>query len=162
MQKNIINNEKKWASGQKCNFEENGGFNIPMYLQELARHFALYFPFDFEKVREYHYDPDLCELIFITEDGHVGCYDDMENTIRYIFRDHTNISDSEYKKEFGRRLCKIMSNKLITQTDLSKMTGITQHMISKYVTGKSAPSIVNAIKIIKALDCLTDTLIIKF
>lgn len=133
-----------------------------MYLQEVAHRFSLYFPLDFERARKYWFDSDLRELMFITTDGRVGCYDDMENTICYIFRDHTNISDDEYKREFSRRLYKIMANKLITQYELSERTGISQGTISNYVSGKSTPSIVNTIKIIKVLNCLADTLIIKF
>lgn len=77
-------------------------------------------------------------------------------TIRKLPRDSNNMSEEEYRIEFSMRLKKIMYRKGWTQDDLSEATGITQAMISRYISRKATPSFYNVDKIAKALGCSTD------
>lgn len=54
--------------------------------------------------------------------------------------------------EFGKRIYKIVVDMGITQSDLSRMSGLGRDSISQYVRGKSAPTPVNLKKLAKALN----------
>lgn len=114
--------------------------------------FKIYFPDMAENVESWQ---DRCwfESIARFKDGSVWSYDRSEKTLRKLRSDTNNISEQECRKEFGYRLYKIMGLKGITQKQLSAMTGITQSMISNYITGKASPSFYNASKIAKAIGC---------
>lgn len=74
----------------------------------------------------------------------------------YDIRDNdkeTDINDEEWKKRFSKKMYDRMCVVHTTQEILSKETGISQTMISKYMTGKSIPSCLNAIKMARALKC---------
>ena len=83
-------------------------------------------------------------------------YDDLERTIRRLPADSMDLSVDEFKKEFGKRLYKIMQNKHITQDELCKKVGISQPALSNYVSGKTVPGFYVIDKIAKALDCSAD------
>lgn len=127
-------------------------YDIAKYIQR----FKLHYPLTASNVHEFYYDSDLDELIFISDDNSLWCYEDVNNTVHCISDNYKNISDDEYKKEFGRRLQKIMLKKRITQDDLTEKTGISQCTISKYVNGISVPSFINAVKIADALHYSVD------
>lgn len=128
---------------------------------QLLRNFSTYYPHEAERIIAYYYNDQIHELIFILDNDQVGYYDENENLIHYIFKDRNNISNDEYKKELGRRLSKLIWYKT-TQVELSRNTGITQHMISHYVTGRSVPSLFNIMKIANALNCSVDTFMFEF
>lgn len=123
--------------------------------------FSVYYPQEAERTIAYYYNKQIHELIFILDNDRVGYYDENENLVHYIFEDRNNISNNECKKEFGRRLSKLIWYKT-TQVELSRDTGITQPTISYYVTGRSAPSLHNIIKIANALDCPVDIFMFEF
>lgn len=125
---------------------------ITKYIQR----FKLYYPHLANNVHKFCYDPDLDELIFISDDNSLWCYEDKNNTIHCISDNYKDISDDKYKKEFGRRLQKIMLKKRITQDALTEKTGISQCRISNYINGISVPSFINAIKIADALHYSVD------
>ena len=127
-------------------------YDIAKYVQR----FKLHYPLTASNVHEFYYDSDLDELIFISDDNSLWCYEDTNNTVHCIFDNCKNVSDDEYRKEFGRRLKKIMLKERITQDDLTQKTGITQCAISKYVNGISVPSFTNAVKIADALHYSVD------
>ncbi len=108
-----------------------------------------------------YYDHYIHELIFILDDGTAGVYDDLDETSRRTFRNLPYISDDEFKREFGLRLSKIIWYKT-TQVDLSAMTGISQTMISHYITGKCIPSVTNVMKLADALECPIGTLTFEY
>lgn len=120
-----------------------------------VQRFKLHYPLTASNVHEFYYDPDLDELIFISDDS-LWCYEDINNTVHCIFDNCKNVRDDEYKKEFGRRLKKIMLKERITQDDLTEKTGISQCTISKYINGISVPSFTNAVKIANALHYSVD------
>ncbi len=54
--------------------------------------------------------------------------------------------------EFGKRVYKFVADMGITQSDLSRMSGLGRDSISQYIRGKSVPTPVNLRKLAKALD----------
>ena len=93
-------------------------------------------------------------------DGSCVLYDDLYKKWRYINCNNVEDDDYEdfYKKQFGISLKRLMWMKGITQTELSNMTGISNAVLSHYVNGKTCPSLFNADKISKALDCSIEEL----
>lgn len=67
-------------------------------------------------------------------------------------------NDEIMRREFGRRLKTLLELRGMTQNELSEETGISQVSISKYLNGKSDPSLLNVLKIARALDCSLDDL----
>lgn len=133
---------------------------ITASIAEIAKYvqrFKLHYPLLANHVHEFCYDPDLDELIFIVNnDESLWCYEDVNNAVHCISNNCKNVSDDEYRKEFGRRLKKIMLKEQVTQDELTEKTGITQCMISKYINGISVPSFTNAVKIANALHYSVD------
>jgi DNA-binding Xre family transcriptional regulator len=116
-----------------------------------------YFPRFVEQIVEYHiteYD----EIVAKLTDGRVVIYDDRLHTIRTLPSDCSNLSESEYRTEFGIRLRKMMHRRGITQEELSDMTNIARPIISNYINGKNTPGLYNVDKIVKALNCSIDDL----
>lgn len=128
---------------------------------QLLRNFSICYPKVTERITAHYYNDQIHEIIFILDNDRVGYYDENENIVHYIFKNRNDISNEEYKKEFSRRLSKLIWYKT-TQIELAKVSGITQHMISKYATGKSVPTLVNIIKLANALDCPIDMLMFEF
>ena len=117
----------------------------------------MYFPFLAKEAVEFK-DDGKFELIVKLKSGEVISYDDLEKTIRNLPGNSDCMTENECRTEFGIRLRNIMFRKGITQAELSSMTGITQTMISKYITGKTSPSFYNVDKIAKALRCSIEEL----
>lgn len=63
------------------------------------------------------------------------------------------LSYGEWQYKFASRLKKFMRAKQITQTELSKRTGLSRTAISSYLNGYSIPNAYNVYLIAKALDC---------
>ena len=60
---------------------------------------------------------------------------------------------------FKKRVKDIMQNKGLKQSDLAKMTGITEATISRYCNGRRTPNIKVLVKIAKILNVSTDYLL---
>lgn len=60
---------------------------------------------------------------------------------------------------FKKRVKDIMQNKGLKQSDLAKMTGITEATISRYCNGRRTPNIKALVKIAKILNVSTDYLL---
>ena len=59
---------------------------------------------------------------------------------------------------FGINLKRMMKSKNITQVELSKAIGITQPLLSIYITGKSKPNIYKAYAMAEYIGCSIDDL----
>lgn len=110
-----------------------------------------------DRVVEY-YNSGYMEITVRLNDGSVVLYDDLWDSITYLPPDSNNLSEEEFRLDFGRRLRKVMMLKRMTQTELTHMTGIPQYLISNYLNGKTMPSFYNIDKLAKALGCSTDEL----
>ena len=96
------------------------------------------------------------ELIVRVSGGAVYSYDNFHMTIRRLPADRDNMSENEFRNEFGRRLRARLDHNHISQGKLSEMTGISQVGISKYVNGTRTPSFYIVDRIAKALNCSSD------
>ena len=123
--------------------------------QNIYRNLQMYFPF---LVRDYAYvyQRGNNELIIRLKNGDFVSYDDVTKSIRNLPPDDRDMTEDECRREFGRRLYKIMANKGITQDELSARTGIHRTIISKYINGRHTPSFFAVDKIAKALGCSID------
>lgn len=66
------------------------------------------------------------------------------------------ITEEQERRELARRLQLLMDRNFMTQEELAERAGLTQAMISRYVSGRSVPNILTGRKIAKALGCTTD------
>lgn len=64
----------------------------------------------------------------------------------------------ESKNVFGKNLKAMMKSKHVTQEELAKEIGVTQTMFSRYITGKSNPTIYKAYGIAEYIGCSIDEL----
>lgn len=120
-------------------------FNYPMYANKVVD----------------WYRNNYGELVVKLDNGTILQYDMYNETLRELRPDDYEWSEREYRREFGRRLSRVMLHKRVTQIELSQRTGIAQTTISKYITGKATPSSYNFRKIIKALNCSVDYLMLR-
>lgn len=98
------------------------------------------------------------DLLIEYEDGSAIVYSDFDKTFRRLPNDPFNMTDSERRYEFGTRLRRKMFVKRISQLELSRRTGISNVMLSRYINGKSDPSYITVEKICNALGCDMDEL----
>ncbi len=120
-------------------------FNYPMYANKVVD----------------WYRNNYGELVVKLDNGTILQYDIYNETLRELRPDNYEWPEREYRREFGRRLSRVMLHKRVTQIELSQRTGIAQTTISKYITGKATPSSYNFRKIIKALNCSVDYLMLR-
>ena len=125
-------------------------------LDRLISNFKLRFPSVTQDVYKYDGTRYANELIVTFRDGSKILYNDFENTVRYLPTDSNNMSEKQFRREFGYRVKLIMLEKGITQDELSEKTGIAQETLSRYICGKNVPSFYKIDKIAKALDCSVD------
>ena len=74
---------------------------------------------------------------------------------------NNDIDDSQKirtRQEFGQRLYSLMMKNKMSQSDLSRASGMGRDSISKYVRGRSVPSPRNLQKLCDALDVDSDVL----
>lgn len=120
--------------------------------------FNEYFPYEAQNASEI-IDNGSWELLIKLKDGSRVLYDDIDKTITRLPQNSNNMTEEDFKIEFGKRLRKLMSRKRITQKQLSDRTGISQSLISLYMCGDKLPNFYKADKIAKALRCSMDDLV---
>lgn len=125
-------------------------------LNRLISNFELRFPSVTQDVYKYDGTRYANELIVTFRDGSKILYNDFENTVRNLPVDSGNMSEKQFRREFGYRVKRIMLEKGVTQDELSEKTGIAQETLSRYICGKNVPSFYKIDKIAKALDCSVD------
>lgn len=121
-------------------------------MNDILRNCEMYFPFltdDAVATIDIGYDELLIEL----NDGERYVYNNLERTIRRASTDRSNVTEEEFRREFGIRLRNIMVLKCLTQSELAERSDVSQVSISKYMSGKSTPSFYTLHKLSKALGC---------
>ena len=95
------------------------------------------------------------EFTFVLEDGNKYVYNFIDDKIRrcYVCDNYTDYTPKTWVIEFSFRMRKKMREQMLSQDDLSMITGISKVSVSKYMNGKSIPSVYNARLIAKALNC---------
>lgn len=120
---------------------------------DILDNFELYFPEIAKDAVGWH--PSGRNTITVRlRNGDSVLFDDIMKTSRHIRkRDDQSLTEDEWRYEFKSRLAQILRHRGISQERLSELTGITQAMISRYITGKSVPSAYTITKIAQALEC---------
>lgn len=118
-------------------------------MKQIFENAYMYFPmFCQDAIDIYENGP--FELILVMDDETRWSYYDFDNTIRKLPKG-PELTEEEYRYEFGIRLSDILYRLGISQGELSEMTGIGYVSISRYINGSATPSFSNASKIARAL-----------
>lgn len=124
-------------------------------MKQIFENAYMYFPmFCQDAIDIYENGP--FELILVMDDENRWSYCDFDNTIRKLPKG-PELTEEEYRYEFGVRLSDILYRRGISQGELSEMTGIGYVSISRYVNGLATPSFSNASRIARALHVSLDT-----
>lgn len=108
---------------------------------------------DIEKIEELN-DWD---ILIIFNDGRKVLYDKCTGYYKNISYDNINeLTEEQEKKEFAYKLRSLMRRNYITQDELAARVNSSQIMISRYVSGKTMPSLIMGRKIAKVLNCSMD------
>lgn len=70
-----------------------------------------------------------------------------------------DMTEKEWREDFGRNLASLMFEAGLTQNDLAEMTGVTQSDISRYISGDQIPNAITIVNLSYALSCDYDDLI---
>ena len=93
------------------------------------------------------------ELLIETRDGDRYIYDDLDKTFRKVSKDSNDVTEEEFRREFGYRLRTIMFRRGLTQDELSERSGVSRASISSYMRGKSSPTFYTLRKLARAMGC---------
>lgn len=122
----------------------------------LYREYSMYFPEYADNTLRSH-QVNRWDLIVSLIDGRRFLYNGLEHSIGEIPATE-DISEEQFRREFSRRLSRMLYERTMTQYDLSKLTGISAVSISKYISRKATPSFYNVRRIARALDCSVEEL----
>lgn len=126
-------------------------------MESYKRNLELYFPFIVRDAVEYELFSDYA-LIVTLVDGSKIFYDDDLHSMRTLPQNSNDLTEEQFKREFGQRLYRELLKRNISQLELAERTGIPQPQLSNYIRGKNIPSFYNIDKISKALGCKLDEL----
>lgn len=128
---------------------------IDSFTGMMLQNYKLHFPLDAGHI--VYYEPIGYDCLEIRLDSdEVIIFDNSTCSARRLPPDSDEMTEEQFKKEFGFRLRRILEHKGLTQMELSDATGIPQCHISGYINGKHTPSFYIMHKISKALRCSVD------
>lgn len=97
------------------------------------------------------------DLLITLKNGEQYIYELDSNYHRVaVYENIKKVTEEQERKRFGYALNKLMDRNFITQEELAERTGISQTMISHYITGRYIPNYITVVKIAKALNCSMD------
>lgn len=101
------------------------------------------------------------EIVLTTENGDKVIFSYTGETIRRLEAGTAidDISEEQMRGEFAARLCNRMAMSGVPRWHLSRITGISEVTLSKYMNGRSTPNIYNTRKIARALGCPVSELV---
>lgn len=102
------------------------------------------------------------DLIITYKDGKRELFDMFENSRQYIPYETNALTEEEHRKQFPILLRKWMRRRFMNQKDLSEKLGISQQMVSKYLTGQAYPGYGRLKRIADALHCTVEDLYLNF
>lgn len=106
---------------------------------------------DYKDINEYEV------LIKLRPKGDLIIYDSLSNTIRGC-NYHTQLTEKENRNEFKMRLRAMLLHSRLSQKDLSRISGISERTLTRYVNGETLPDYISLKKIADALKCKVDDL----
>ena len=124
-------------------------------LDRLVKNLQLYFPSVANRITSCKETDDF-ELMVRCDNGETFIYDDIDRSILLLPTDGNSMTEETWRQEFGRRLRKRMARKGMTQSELAEIVGISQVMLSNFMTGRSMPGFYIVDKLARALDCSVD------
>lgn len=124
---------------------------------QIIEDYRTWHPSLYEKTVECRPSSRYCILATL-KDGSKVEFNSLDNTIRDVTRLYTydsskSIDEDVWRKEFGRKLQRAMTEKNVTQERLSETTGISRQMLSRYVRGTSTPSGYILSRLVDILKC---------
>lgn len=99
------------------------------------------------------------DVLIIFNDDTMYIYDTFLNMYRIIRYKTPELTEEEWRFEFGRRLHDILQRKCITETDFAKMLKIQLPALNRYIRGKITPNAYMLNKILTILDIRADELL---
>lgn len=99
------------------------------------------------------------EIIAILLDGSKVVYNELTNVVCALPSVNVDVDESDWRRDFSKRLNSKLMEKRMTISDLASLTGLSRASVYKYVDCNSTPSAYNMIKIADALECSVNELI---
>lgn len=129
-------------------------------LEMIFEDYKVYRPSSAEKAVKWYPSGRRMEIIVELNNGTYDVYDYLYKTTQSKAPSNNDelISDELYKQELKWYLRRAMNFAGMTQGELSKRTGITAVMISRYMNGKSIPSAWHLQRMADVLGCTMDEL----
>lgn len=125
--------------------------------EKILEQFELYYPNFYSQAVDWWASGRMSIGIKL-RNGEVLDYDHMENSIRWIRYDN-RLDDEEFRrKTFSHNLQKMIPFTGMSKGEIAERLGITNAMLSRYITGKSIPSVDKAYQLARLLGCTTDEL----
>lgn len=130
--------------------------SIPSYYSNYMSDFERYFPATAEKAVSWY--PNGASVIIVTlNDGSKVYYNGETKTIRTVRLDDDSMEHSRWL--FSRRIQQFLNIRGGSMAWLCEQTGISQNMMSRYMNGKSDPTMPKIIAIARALRCTVGDLL---
>lgn len=125
----------------------------------ILEEFEKYYPMLAEDAVDW-YPSGRDEITVKLKNGSRVYYDHDQKAFGYVRTNiDSNYEEENWKKEFGRRLNKLMRSKGLIQSELAGLSEMSVISISNYIRGVSTPSGYNIIKLARALGCSVSELI---
>ena len=125
--------------------------------ERLLEQFELYYPTIYERAVDWWASGRLSITIKLDDDSMFE-YDSLDNSIRQVYFNDSGIDETIVRKTFGNNLQKMLPFSGMNQQELADKVEVSRVMLSKYIRGKSVPSVIVARKIANALGCTVDEL----
>lgn len=125
--------------------------------ERLLEQFELYYPSIYERAVDWWASGRLSITIKLDDDSMFE-YDSLDNSIRQVYFNDSGIDETIIRKTFGNNLQKMLPFSGMNQQELADKVEVSRVMLSKYIRGKSVPSVIVARKIANALGCTVDEL----
>lgn len=102
-------------------------------------------------------------VIATMRNGRSYLYDDISRHLREVIpiRDGLDLTDEEWSMGFAQRLQNQIYRSRTTQGRLADAVGITDTMMSRYITGRAIPRAQIVYRMAQALDCTVDDIMPK-
>lgn len=124
---------------------------------EILNTFKQYYPTIYAQASDWWVSGRLAIIVQL-KDGSLIEYDYVANTIRRLHTDERKTDDSVLRKEFGVNLEKMLVFTGLSKGELASKLGITNAMLTRYLKGKSMPSIDRAYKMTDVIGCTLNDL----
>lgn len=102
------------------------------------------------------------DLLITYKNGKRELFDTFQNTRIYIPYETDALTEKEHRKHFPMLLRKWMERRFINQNDLARELGISQQMVSKYLSGQAYPGYARLKRIANVLKCSVEDLYLNF